>query len=312
MSADTALAELLAQLKQASYNFIAVTPQTHRRVLARPTSNPPGLRDIFGWNRSFTTADLGPKLFALLERAEALEPLGAGAFKSKVRVASLAGDLFLHSAFPTESADAVFFGPDTYRFARLMTARLPALEDHAWLVDMGAGTGAGAIVAARYADYRRLTLVDVNERALRLARLNAIAAGVSVETLVAGQIPEGADLIVANPPYMIDAGRRAYRDGGDMFGGAVALDWSMQALQRLAPGGTMLLYTGAAIVAGRSPLVDELERACARVGAELSIEEIDADVFGEELGGETYQAVERIAAVGAVIRSPGPPNSRRR
>jgi methylase of polypeptide subunit release factors len=170
------------------------------------------------------------------------------------------------------------------------------------IVDLGAGSGAGGIAAARLAPEAAITLVDINPAALALARVNARAAGVAVELVEGRKVPPGIDLVIANPPYMIDAARRAYRDGGGLLGGAVALEWAQQALAALAAGGTMLLYTGAAIVDGAAPLVAELERACAAAGASLQVEEIDPDVFGEELAQPVYAQVDRIAAIGVVIR----------
>ena len=41
---------------------------------------------------------------------------------------------------------------------------------------------------------------------------------------------------------------------------------------------------------------------CRAAGASLTIEEIDPDVFGEELLEPGYNAVERVAAVGICIR----------
>jgi len=88
----------------------------------------------------------------------------------------------------------------------------------------------------------------------------------------------------------------------DLEGGAVALEWARDALTKLAPGGTLLLYTGAAFARGASPLLEALKASCAAAGAEIAIEELDPDVFGEELEQEAYRDVERIAAIGAVIR----------
>lgn len=300
MSGGQPLVELLQALKAAGYRFATVTPQTHARVIERPLGGPPDLRDMFGWNRAFARSEIDPALLALLESADSVKHAG-GKLRSRVRVASLGTDLVLHSAFPTDSADAVFFGPDSYRFARFIQASLPRLGGRNWLVDMGAGAGAGALAAARCAAFARITLVDVNEAALRLARFNATAAGVNVETVEAQQLPEGPDLVIANPPYMIDPAARAYRDGGALLGGAIALDWVAQALARMGPGGTMLLYTGAAYARGKAPLLDALEGACVEAGASLRLEEIDPDVFGDELDLPPYAEVERIAAVGAVI-----------
>jgi SAM-dependent methyltransferase len=302
VSADAALAALLKSLKAHDYRFTTVTPATHQRVLDRPFGGPASLRDVFGWNRCFRREDLPAELFEIADEAGIVEEV-AGGLRSRLRVASLGNDLFLHSAFPTDSADAVFFGPDTYRFARFVAAQCGGRAP-VEIVDMGAGSGAGAIAAARAMPASKLTLVDVNPAALRLAAVNAAAAGVEAEYVQSDRVP-AADLVIANPPYMIDLGGRRYRDGGALYGGAVALDWVRQALAALRPGGRMLLYTGAAYVDGRAPLIEAVQSACDAAGAELTVDAIDPDVFGDELDEPAYAAVERIAAIGAVIRTPG-------
>jgi hypothetical protein len=65
----------------------------------------------------------------------------------------------------------------------------------------------------------------------------------------------------------------------------------------------MLLYTGAAFVDGEAPLVTELASACAETGSSLELSEIDPDLFGEELDQPHYESVERIAALGALMRT---------
>jgi methylase of polypeptide subunit release factors len=300
VSGDAALLDLLTELKRRQYRFTAVTPATHARVLARPAPAAPAFRDIFGWNRPFAAGACDPAILQLLRAAQALDDAGEGRVRSRVRVASLGDDLFLHSAFPTDSPDSVFFGPDTYRFARFLRERLHGCSAR-WTVDMGAGSGAGGILAVRLAGCGRLSLVDVNGAALRLAGVNAQAAGVEAEAVCASAVPAGPDVVVANPPYMIDPDRRAYRDGGDLWGGAVALDWAGQALRALAPGGRMLLYTGAAFVNGTAPMIDALGELAASSRARICVEEIDPDVFGEELDRPAYREVERIAAVGVTL-----------
>lgn len=300
MTEDEALSELLRELKRLDYRFTVVTPATHARVLSRPFADTPSLRDVFGWSRPFAAGDLPRAVIELLDQAGAVECIGS-CLRSKFRVASLGDDLFFHSAFPTDADDAVFFGPDTYRFARFIQQHLPQLKAPAWIVDMGAGSGAGGVVAARLAPQASLTFVDVNPAALRLASVNARGAGVATAAVQSDRIPDAAELILANPPYMIDAQHRSYRDGGDLFGGAVALDWVGQALAALTPGGILLMYTGAAVTEGRTPLIEAIQKACTAAGASCAIEEIDPDVFGEELDLAAYAQVERIAAIGAVI-----------
>lgn len=300
---DQALGELLGCLRARDYRFVTVTPATHARVLARPATSPLTLRDVFGWSRPFGAGELDPEVLELLKRAGSLEVHGRGRLRSAVRVSSLGDDLFLHSAYPTESDDAVFFGPDTYRFARFIAEQMARLPVPARILDMGAGSGAGGLAAAHRAPGSALTLVDANPRALALARVNAAFAGVDAALTAADRVPAdaGADLILANPPYMMDPHGRAYREGGELLGGQVALDWSRQALDALPPGGTLLLYTGASVREGTAPLLEALEQSCRETGAALEVDELDPDVFGEELELAAYGEVERIAAIGARV-----------
>jgi methylase of polypeptide subunit release factors len=256
---------------------------------------------VFGWNRPFRAGDIDHNLLDLLRSCDGLRT-GKDGLRSTYRAASLGDDIFLHSGFPTDQADAVFFGPDSYRFVRFIREQMPQLPADARIADMGAGSGAGGIVAARLAPGCRVTLVDTNPKALELAGINAAAAGVEVETLHSDEVPAGIDLAIANPPYMMDDQHRTYRHGGDLLGGAVALDWAKQALRKLNPGGAMLLYTGAAFEDGRAPLIEALAQACMLRGAAFGWQELDPDVFGEELRKPAYASVERISAVRAVIR----------
>jgi methylase of polypeptide subunit release factors len=175
------------------------------------------------------------------------------------------------------------------------------------IVDMGAGSGAGGIMAALAAPGAKLTLIDCNPAALRLAAINAAAAGVAATLLPADRLDafiRPADLIVANPPYMIDAMHRSYRDGGALLGAELALQWAVAGAAKLAPGGTMLLYSGSAVVGGDLVLATALGERLADSGCIVQIDEIDPDVFGEELDQPAYAMVERIAALGITIARP--------
>jgi hypothetical protein len=307
-AADAAepLLELLSFLRDEGYAFTTVTPATHRRVLdKRGEAAAADLRDVFGWNLPFRKEVLPPPLPRLLERAGAIEERG-GLLRSRLRVASLGSHLFLHSAFPTDAEDAVFFGPDTYRFARFLAGELPKLKGASRLVDIGAGSGAGGIAAAGLLPGLKVTLTDVNPLALRLAAVNARHAGVDAQLVLGSGLEpvEGpVDLIVANPPYVMDECDRTYRDGGNMLGAKLSLDWLVEGVRRLQPGGCMLLYTGVAIVQGRDRFHEAVLERLDALRCSLRYEEIDPDVFGEELEEEPYREVERIAAVGAVLHA---------
>ena len=303
MSDDAALVELLHFLRSRNYSFTAVTPATQATILSRPAPERLHLRDIFGWNRPFRNEDLEPALLSLLHRAGAIQSIDVTWMRSSVRVSSLRGDLFVHSAFPTEDVDAVFFGPDTYRFVRFLEGQLHTSDVLTHIVDMGAGGGAGGFAMARRFPDAKITLVDVNRQALRYAQVNATAVGLEVELIQHDQVPETFDLLIGNAPYLMDSSRRAYRDGGErLLGGGISLDWIHQGLQRQGSFRAILLYTGAAYVDGQAPLLSAVDMECRAAGASLTIEELDPDVFGEELLGPSYNAVERIAAVGICIR----------
>lgn len=299
---DGALLRLLQALTARGYAFVTPTPETHARVIARPAPAHPTLRDIFGWSRAFRPEQLEPELLALLVEADALERRGDGLVRSGVRVSSLCGRLLVHSAYPTEAVDSVFFGPDSYRFADFIARELGGGRVGR-LVDIGTGAGAGALAAAQAAAVAETVLTDINPAALRLAQINAAHAGLAVATALQdglgglGQF----DVALANPPYIIDEAGRAYRHGGDLHGGRISVEMSEAALNALRPGGRLLLYTGAAVCAGENAVVDELGKLAAAHGATLRWRELDPDVFGEELSRPAYADVDRIAVIGAVL-----------
>jgi SAM-dependent methyltransferase len=299
---DAALLALLGSLRDRDYRFVTPTPASHARVIARPGRRVArGLADIFGWSLPFDAGVLEPDLLNLLVVADMVESAGPR-LRARCRVSTVHGHSFLHSAYPTEDRDAVFFGPDSYRFADFIRGR-PRGCDGARIVDIGTGAGVGAIVAAAACPQARVTMTDINPKALRFARINAAFAGVEAE-FVEGDgldaVRGGIDVALANPPYIIDPSGRAYRDGGDMHGGQLSLDLACEAAARLNPGGRLLLYTGSAIVDGRDPLREALERSMAASGCTLDYDELDPDVFGEELEQPHYADVDRIAVIGAV------------
>lgn len=307
---EEVLADLVAYLKSRDYSFVTPTPATHARVLARfPARAACDLRDVFGWSMRFDGGLIDEDLLARLQRAGIVEA-GEGGLRSHVRVSSLGPDLFLHSAYPTDATDAVFFGPDSYRFADLIRRELASCPRRpgGTLVDIGTGAGVGAIVAAHLCPDLDIVMTDVNAAALQLARVNAQAAGVAASFHCAsglGPVAGDLDIVLANPPYIIDEAGRAYRDGGGLHGAQISLEMAEQAVARLAPGGRFILYTGSAIVRGRDELGVRLAALARESGCALRYHEIDPDVFGEELETPSYRDVERIALVSASIERPG-------
>jgi len=304
---DGALLQLLEALRERDYRFVTPTPASHARVMARPERPVArSLHDVLGWSLAFAPGLLEPELLGLLELAGALERADDGLLRSTLRVSSLMDDLYIHSAFPTDRDDAVFFGPDSYRFAALIEAELgrEKLRPHAHIVDIGTGAGVGAIVAAKHAGISAATGTDINPQALRLAAVNARAAGVALQAVQGddlGGVGRPIHLALANPPYIIDDDERQYRHGGAMHGGEVSLDMARAAIERLAPGGRLILYTGSAIVRGEDALQAALGETAQANACTLRYRELDPDVFGEELASPAYRDVDRIALVAGVF-----------
>ncbi len=301
-TADGALLELAAAVRDTGYRFVTVTPATHQRVNARPYNRwARSLEDVFGWSRAFK-ADLLPSgIMELMRRAGVLGE-DDDDWRSLVRLSTLEGELFLHSAFPTTAADAVFFGPDTYRFASALIAHLQtSTQSVRRAVDIGCGAGPGAVVVAKARPEAEVLMVDINDAALRLARLNAALAGAITLDARRSDLLSGVDgsfdLIVANPPYLNDDLRRAYRHGGGPLGAGLSLAIVETAAERLARGGALVLYTGTAIVRGNDAFRREASERLAAAGLAWSYREIDPDVFGEELDRPAYADADRIAAV---------------
>ena len=297
-TAADGLLRLARAVQQTGYAFTTPTPASHARVNARPGNRwAHDLRGVFGWSRPFQERTVPPDILDAMREADVLSTTEDG-FRSRIRLSSLDGLLFMHSAYPTTEADAVFFGPDTYRFARAIRALPPRPVQRA--VDIGCGAGPGAILLARSYPQAEVLGLDINGAALRMTRANATLAGVRVTALhsdLLGAVQGEFDLIVANPPYLVDPAARAYRHGGGPLGAGLSLAILDAACQRLAPGGTLLLYTGAAIMAGTDPFRDEAETRLAGSGLRWTYEELDPDVFGEELDSGVYADADRIAAV---------------
>lgn len=306
--ADPALLRLLALLKAAGYRFSAPAPATHRRVLLRRgRSAARDLADVLGWNMRFDDGLLDTEILAALHAAKALVRHGRQ-WRSRYRVASIGDRLFLHSAFPTDK-DAVFFGPDSHRFAAWIEHAVPRVKAGARILDIGAGSGVGGVVAASRARAPRLTLTDVNAKALALAAVNVESAGLTADLAFCDGLPPGKgrfDLIVANPPYIGAAPKKTYADGGGALGLDLSIAWTKAALPRLAARGRFVLYSGAAIGRGGDPLRAALAPLAQAADCDLVYEEIDPDVFPSTLLNRAYWRSERIAAIGAVLSRRAP------
>jgi precorrin-6B methylase 2 len=321
-SAYHALLALGRFLGNVGYRHIAVSGASHQHVIKRPL--PAGgaapaaiLNDVFGMSRQFSADQLAPKVWGAMNQAGIVRRDGAG-WRSKLRVASLArmsgsaasaADkplLFFHSAYPTVEDDAVFFDPGTYRFLRALRPHLCQGAVRR-AVDIGCGAGAGAVLIARHWPQAEVLAVDLNRKALTLTAVNADMAGANhvrtVHSDALNDVDGNFDLIVAHPPYLLDPCGRSLRHGGGALGEQRSFEIVRQAIDRLAPGGRLLLYTGVAMVDGADPLLARLAPLLDGAGLDWRYDEIDPDIHGDELAEAGYELTERIAAVWLEVRA---------
>ena len=119
--------------------------------------------------------------------------------RRRIEVTLAGQDLTMEVAGGIFSPDHVDLG------TRVLLRSVPEPRGH--VLDIGCGWGPIAIAAALTSPHVRVTAMDVNERALDLARRNAAAAGVGdrVTVLRAEDVPPSQtfDTIWSNPPIRI-------------------------------------------------------------------------------------------------------------
>jgi release factor glutamine methyltransferase len=142
-----------------------------------------------------------------------------------------------------------------------LAAELPHLGGNLRIADVGAGSGAIAVVLARHLPHAEVTATDLSEAALAVARENAEINGVSARIrflngdLLAPVAAEQFDCIVSNPPYVPESDRaslsvevRDHEPAIALFAGddglAVYRRLIPAAFAALAPGGLLALEIG--------------------------------------------------------------------
>jgi methylase of polypeptide subunit release factors len=180
---------------------------------------------------------LSPLTVEALGRARLLRQ-DAGHVVARVRILPMDGLLFIHDAEDAGSLQAdhvAGVGPASKTLARL-TARRSV--DSA--LDVGAGCGVQALLAARHA--RRVVAVDVNARALATTRLNARLNGLENVECRQGSFFEPVagerfGLVVANPPFVVSPDAHLVFSEGDRDRDGVSRAVVAEAASQLVGGG---------------------------------------------------------------------------
>ncbi|MBO8165258.1 MAG: class I SAM-dependent methyltransferase [Brevibacillus sp.] len=129
------------------------------------------------------------------------------------------------------TTDAGVFSRERIDFGSVLLIETMHIDETAEVLDVGCGYGPLGLFAAKLAPRGRVTMVDVNERAVRLARRNAEQNGIAnVEVLTsdlyAAVADRSFDVILTNPPIragkeivhrIFVEGHALLRSGGEMW-----------------------------------------------------------------------------------------------
>jgi release factor glutamine methyltransferase len=162
---------------------------------------------------------------------------------------------FHHRDFKSD-ARALIPRPETEELAEWILSM--SMGDDLKVLDMGCGSGVLGLTLAAERPTWHVTLADVSEDALALAKENAAALGISNARFLRSDLfsaVEGEfDGIVANLPYVPESERASlsrevmHDPALALFGGADGLDvirrFIPEAFRRLKPGGWMVLEIG--------------------------------------------------------------------
>ncbi len=237
-------------------------------------------------DRRAASALLGPDLLSALLGAGLLADADGGVV-SRFRLTPLQGLLFLHDPFEGGPETAMGPGITTVALARLLPASPGAV------LDVGCGAGTLALLAAARGA-RRAVGVDLSERAVALARVNARLNGVAAEfragDLLAPVRGERFDLLLSQPPYVVAPPGLApttYLHGGSR-GDELAMRFASAFPEALAEGGRAALFFD--LPKGAEPVHRRLRRALG--GARVSLAVLTGAGPSSELSAMAYATLE--------------------
>lgn len=127
--------------------------------------------------------------------------------------------------------DAGVFSRDRVDFGSVLLIDNMRVASDARVLDVGCGYGPIGLTAAKLAEQGRVTMIDVNERAVNLARRNADLNGVENVDIRVSDVYSGVqgaefDVILTNPPIragkeivhrIFTEGHQLLSQGGEMW-----------------------------------------------------------------------------------------------
>lgn len=327
----TAIHTLLNELEVKRYSHMCPTPETQQLTMKKRTElaklaneyqlTAKSVHDVWAWSipvsRTIAVQLHSPQLLRDLQESGLLVARADGLLVPKIRISNLypkarGANLYVHSPWPTAEVDSVFFGPDSYRYTRYLGSLTKRKLDSRIAIDMCTGAGVGAIHLAREFPEATVYGLDINNKAIALARINArhlcpnidpsklqilySDAYTTVKPLLLGKV----DVITIDPPFIADD-ERTYAQGGHL-GIEFTLDMLRKSHEMLRVGGEAWLHMAAPITFdGRDIFREELDKLEGWEVADYEV--IDVDIFGNEMESiKTYPETGSIASVGLALR----------
>jgi hypothetical protein len=326
-----AIHALFAELQDKKYSHWCPTPETQELTMKKRDAaskldgetilTAKSVHDIWAWSIpvsiEIATKLHSPNVLSLLQDAGILTHGSTNLLYPTIRVSNLypkakGPNYYAHSPWPTSEVDSVFFGPDSYRYTRYMGTLTKRIPNCRVAIDMCTGAGVGAVHLALEFPDADVYGLDINPKALKLARINAAHlcpnkkpkqlqmlysdAYTAVQDKLAGIV----DVIAIDPPFIADD-KRTYAQGG-YLGIQFTLDMLRKSFDMLRVGGEAWLHMAAPITFdGRDVFREEIEKLEGWEIAEYEI--IDVDIFGNEMGNlNTYPGIGNLASVGLVLK----------
>ncbi|MGD8192785.1 class I SAM-dependent methyltransferase [Brevibacillus ginsengisoli] len=127
--------------------------------------------------------------------------------------------------------DSGVFSRERIDFGSVLLIETMQFQEHAKILDVGCGYGPMGLTAAKLASQGKVTMIDVNERAVALARENAELNHIRNVELLVSDVYEAVksrkfDCILTNPPIragkeivhrIFNEGYDLLEDGGEMW-----------------------------------------------------------------------------------------------
>ncbi|SHF87108.1 release factor glutamine methyltransferase [Salegentibacter echinorum] len=151
------------------------------------------------------------------------------------------------------SKDVLIPRPETEELVQWILDDVSANDSTIKLTELGTGSGCIAISLAKSLSGSKISAVDISEKALKIAKLNANKNEVFIDfslqdILELEQLPENQDVIVSNPPYVRELEKKAMQRN--------VLDYEPEQALYVADHDPLIFYKQIANLAKKSLIPD--------------------------------------------------------